>query len=72
METKPTSHPGPRSTLSRHGGPGGQPASGPVAVAPRRIDSRTLLSGQRELIIQHGGCEYRLRRARNDRLILTR
>lgn len=39
---------------------------------PRRIDSLSLLSGNRELIIEHAGCEYRLRRTQNDKLILTK
>jgi hemin uptake protein HemP len=38
----------------------------------RRVDSGSLLSGQRELIIEHAGCEYRLRRTQNDKLILTK
>lgn len=39
---------------------------------PKRIDSNSLLSGNRELIIEHAGCEYRLRRTQNDKLILTK
>lgn len=39
---------------------------------PHRVDSLRLLAGQRELIIEHAGCEYRLRRTRNDKLILTK
>lgn len=38
----------------------------------RRIDSHELLQGQRELIIQHGDQEYRLRHTQNDKLILTK
>lgn len=45
------------------------PACGPAA---RRVDSGSLLSGHRELIIEHAGCEYRLRRTQNDKLILTK
>jgi hemin uptake protein HemP len=41
-------------------------------TAPQRIDSLSLLSGNRELIIEHGGFEYRLRRTQNDKLILTK
>ncbi len=49
------------------------PRSSAGAVAtPRRVDSLALLSGQRELIIEHAGCEYRLRRTQNDKLILTK
>jgi len=43
-----------------------------LANAPKRIDSVSLLSGNRELIIEHAGCEYRLRRTQNDKLILTK
>lgn len=43
-----------------------------AAAAPQRIDSQSLLSGHRELIIEHGGCEYRLHRTQNDKLILTK
>lgn len=51
-----------------------QAAQRPQAVhaAPKRIDSSSLLSGHRELIIEHAGCEYRLRRTQNDKLILTK
>ena len=38
----------------------------------QRIDSRALLQGERELIIQHGNQEYRLRHTQNDKLILTK
>jgi hemin uptake protein HemP len=41
----------------------------PVAT---RIDSRRLLEGGRELVIDHSGVEYRLRLTRNDKLILTK
>lgn len=37
-----------------------------------RIDSRQLLAGDRELVIDHAGQEYRLRLTRNDKLILTK
>ncbi len=43
-----------------------------VALSPKRVDSGSLLSGNRELIIEHAGCEYRLRRTQNDKLILTK
>ena len=36
------------------------------------IDSRTLLNGARELCIEHGGEEYRLRRTSQNKLILTK
>lgn len=37
-----------------------------------RVDSQQLFDGQRELIIQHQGEEYRLRITRHDKLILTK
>jgi hemin uptake protein HemP len=37
-----------------------------------RVDSRRLLEGGRELVIDHAGVEYRLRLTRNDKLILTK
>lgn len=44
-----------------------------VSQASRqRVDSRELLQGERELIIQHGDQEYRLRHTQNDKLILTK
>ena len=36
------------------------------------VDSRALLAGQREVLIEHAGEVYRLRHTRNDRLILTK
>ncbi|MGQ0598895.1 hemin uptake protein HemP [Aquabacterium sp.] len=39
---------------------------------PPRVDSQQLFEGQRELIIQHQGEEYRLRITRHDKLILTK
>ena len=39
---------------------------------PLRIDSRKLLAGGRELLIDHAGQAYRLRLTRNDKLILTK
>ena len=40
--------------------------------ATRRMDSRHLLGGGHELVIEHAGQEYRLRLTRNDKLILTK
>ena len=42
------------------------------ATAVPHIDSRRLLSGANELVIDHAGQEYRLRLTRNDKLILTK
>ena len=45
-----------------------------TARGPRtpRIDSRRLMAGENELVIEHAGQEYRLRLTRNDKLILTK
>lgn len=50
------------------------PSANRTAPAPaqRRVDSRLLLRESRELVIEHLGQEYRLRRTRNDKLILTK
>lgn len=48
-------------------------SAAPVASpSSRRLDSGSLLAGCREIIIVHAGCEYRLRRTQNDKLILTK
>lgn len=39
---------------------------------PRRMKSAELLGAARELIIEHGGGEYRLRLTSNGKLILTK
>jgi hemin uptake protein HemP len=52
--------------------PGVDRRPGATAAAPQRIDSSRLLAGMRELIIEHAGSEYRLRRTQNDKLILTK
>ncbi|GAA0905594.1 hemin uptake protein HemP [Luteibacter anthropi] len=47
----------------------------PLRTAPaaaRRIESKNLLDGSRELVIEHQGAEYHLRLTRNDKLILTK
>jgi len=44
----------------------------PPADQTRRIDSRHLLAGGRELVIEHAGQRYHLRLTRNDKLILTK
>lgn len=49
-----------------------RPAAAAAAPAQRRVDSRLLLRESRELVIEHLGQEYRLRRTRNDKLILTK
>lgn len=53
----------------------GQPSSSatvPLHGQSPRIESRELLSGSREVVIDHSGVEYRLRVTRNDKLILTK
>jgi hemin uptake protein HemP len=44
----------------------------PTSPDRLRIDSRRLLAGGRELVIDHAGQQYRLRLTRNDKLILTK
>ena len=44
----------------------------PSAVRPPRIDSRQLLQGGKEIVIVHGGEEYRLRLTAAGKLILTK
>lgn len=45
----------------------------PLALpASRTLNSHTLLSGQDEIEIRHGNETYRLRRTRQDKLILTK
>jgi len=39
---------------------------------PPRLSSRTLFGQAKEVVIEHCGEEYRLRRTRNGRLILTK
>ena len=43
-----------------------------ISESTRRMDSRTLLAGARELVIEHLGQHYHLRLTRNDKLILTK
>ncbi len=41
-------------------------------VTSRSITSEALLAGQRELLIEHAGVEYRLRMTNQGKLILTK
>lgn len=50
----------------------GVPRPATVNASRQRVDSRELLQGEREVIIQHGEQEYRLRHTQNDKLILTK
>jgi hemin uptake protein HemP len=44
----------------------------PRGMTSQHIDSRRLMSGASELVIEHAGQKYRLRLTRNDKLILTK
>jgi hemin uptake protein HemP len=49
------------------------PSKAPLRPAPARVlRSRDLFGGSRELRILHEGVEYRLRRTRYEKLILTK
>jgi hemin uptake protein HemP len=43
-----------------------------VVVSGNRIDSRELFATEREIIIAHGGDNYRLRLTSQNKLILTK
>jgi hemin uptake protein HemP len=43
-----------------------------ITLVDRRIDSRELFIGTREIIIAHGGEQYRLRLTAQNKLILTK
>lgn len=49
----------------------GAPAVRDVQARPQRTTSTALLGGQRELIIEHQGRDYRLRLTQQGKLILT-
>ena len=50
----------------------GQPVTPyPQHGSTRRVTSASLLQGQRVIVIEHGGREYRLRLTSNGKLILT-
>ena len=51
---------------------GGQPAVPyPRSGSMRRVTSASLLQGERVIVIEHSGREYRLRLTSNGKLILT-
>lgn len=60
------------SEVSSDTGSASHDASGPRPMSARRVESNRLMSGERELVIEHAGQEYRLRVTRNDKLILTK
>jgi hemin uptake protein HemP len=43
----------------------------PAVTQPKRVSSEALLGSGKELVIVHGGREYRLRLTQNGKLILT-
>lgn len=49
-----------------------RPASGVLDLGAPVVESVTLMSGQRELIIRHGTETYRLRVTASNKLILTK
>jgi hemin uptake protein HemP len=46
--------------------------SNAAAPPPRVLRSEDLLAGERMVVIEHGGAQYRLLVTRNDRLILQK
>jgi hemin uptake protein HemP len=48
------------------------PAPAPIPGGPPRLDSAALFQRAREIVIVHGGQEYRLRITKADKLILTK
>jgi hemin uptake protein HemP len=53
-------------------GPGEAAAESGATAGPPKLDSRSLFGGQREIIIEHDGADYRLRVTSNGKLILTK
>lgn len=48
------------------------PAAPAEGTAPRVVTSESLLAGKRELLIQHGTEQYRLRLTASNKLILVK
>lgn len=65
------SHPSTFSTDDACESPVADRADCPAA-GHEELSSASLLHGQREVLIRHGGEVYRLRHTRNDKLILTK
>ncbi len=64
---------GPSATIPNlRAAPRGGAPRGTDSRTPQRLDSRRLLDGGNEAVIEHAGQEYRLRLTRNDKLILTK
>ena len=49
----------------------GKALQGPDPKGPAVMESEALFRGRSEIVIRHAGREYRLRRTRFDKLILT-
>ncbi len=64
------SGPDERATSSDGAAPLRPPGASPGG--PRRLDSAALFQRAREIVIVHGGQEYRLRITKADKLILTK
>ena len=69
MSTRPPSFP-PKATSPTQQAPASATSTAPVA--PLRVDSTTLMGGQRVLEIVHLGEVYRLQTTRFGKLILTK
>jgi hemin uptake protein HemP len=65
MNTRPAALPSEATSVT-------QPESLAIATEPLRVDSATLMSGQRVLEIVHLGVVYRLQTTRFGKLILTK
>lgn len=50
----------------------GPPQSSSAGQGARRLRVAELLAGEREVILEHGGQDYRLRITANGKLILTK
>jgi hemin uptake protein HemP len=48
------------------------PRDPPPLATQRRLSSVELMHGDREILIEHAGCEYRLRVTSQNKLILTK
>lgn len=52
--------------------PDGGLSGGPLSDWPRRVPLASILGGEREIVIEFNGADYRLRITRNQKLILTK
>jgi hemin uptake protein HemP len=58
--------------MTQEFGPKDAPVAAPKPLEPRVLSSRDLLAGAREVIIQHGQEQYRLRLTSSNKLILVK